>query len=176
MAIYGQSNQLLNMLGMGLISNPNSLTLNEYLEVGSEYPGITIVQYLIGKGVPGTYTFSQLLYSPDYFNYINEIMRATYLIGSQKEIEYRIKNYGQNSGIDVPQQDMSIEPQNKFMSYKPTNESIGDFWDYDGEPNYPPVSWTDSNGDFRVFELRNVQSVLADGTLIFEAYDVNFGD
>jgi hypothetical protein len=68
--------------------------LIEYLEVGSEYPGITIVQYLIGKGVPGTYTFSQLLYSPYYFNYINEIMRATYLIGSQKEIEYRIKNYG----------------------------------------------------------------------------------
>ena len=62
------------------------------------------------------------------------------------------------------------------MSYKPTNESIGDFWDYDGEPNYPPVTWTDPNGIFRVFELRDVQSVLADGTLIFEARDVNSGD
>lgn len=176
MAIYGQSSQFLRMLGQNLYSNPSSLTLGEYLEVGAEYPGLTMVQYLIDKGVPKSYTFSDLIASPDYFNFITDVMNIISIINDNNANQNIVTNYGQNSGMDIPQNGMSVEPQNKFMSYKPTNQTIGDFWDSNGYVGYPPVTWTDSNGDFHTFELHYVQSVLADGTLIFEAYDTNYGD
>jgi len=176
MAVFGKSNQLLEMLGQNLYTNPKALTLGEYLEVGSAYPGLTIVNYLINKGVPKTITFSELISTPSYFNDITNIFEIMDLINVTKRNEDLVYEWGQDSGADIPQHGLSIEPQNKFMSYKPTNETIGDMWDYYGYVDYPPVTWTDPNGYFRVFELYYVQSVLADGTLIFEAYDVNYGD
>lgn len=179
MAVFGQSPQLFNMLGLNLLSDAeerNNLTLEGYLKVGFTYPGGAIVNYLIDSGVPKEFTFGQLMYASQFYNYITDAMRMVSVIDSHNKTQNFVDNYGQDSGADVAQHGMSVEPQNKFMSYKPTNKTVGEFWDYNGQVDYPPVTWTDSNGDFHTFELRFVQSVLGDGTLVFEAYDTNYDD
>lgn len=174
MAIYDKSTNLLRLLGQNLYSKPGSLTLADYVKVGSAYPGLTIVNYLLSNGVPETLTFKQLIYSRNYFNIIDRSLSNLTIVDRVKNDDTVVTIWGQDSGADIPQNELSVDPQNAFMGYKPTNQTMDDFYNYKGAIQYVPLIWTDPNGITRYFELRYISTVLADGTLIFDAYDINY--
>lgn len=176
MADYSKQD-LFRYLGMNLISKPKSLTLDTYLDVSTNWSGTNLVNYLINNGVPKTINFYELITNTSYGNLISKAINYLKNIETLADTQEINRVIGLNSDIDVPQNELSIEPQNKFMSYNPTNKTIDDSYAFNGYMDYPPIIWTGcSVGDYHVLELYYVQSVLADGTLIFEAYDTNEGN
>ena len=172
MAIYGGSIKFLTMLGMDLVTKPASLTLAEYLEVGPAYPGLTIVNYLISKGVPESLTFRALTTSAAYFGIIDDAMHTVGIINFNNEYEDAVFKWGRDSEAFIPQHGLAIEPQNGYMSYKPSNQTISDFYDYNGSINLPPLTYTDSNGNIHFIRLENTLTILGDETIIIEGYDI----
>ena len=116
MAIYDKSTNLLRLLGQNLYSYPSSLTLAGYLEVGSAYPGLAIVNYLISNGVPETLTFKQLIYNRNYFNIIDRSLSNLTIVDRVKNDDTVVTIWGQDSGADIPQNELSVDP--RFIYYK----------------------------------------------------------